>query len=333
MPLGPHILAMLTQSRGPMRPRGPRGPARRASFILAAIAALILAFAPGFADARAGFGRSFGSRGGMTWSAPPSTGVAPYGGQPMERSFTPRPSSPGYGSGAPAYGYGSRSGFASGLMGGLLGAGLAGLLFGHGFFGGMMGFGGFVGFLLQILLLVLLARFLVRLFRGSSPMFAGAGPGMFARSAPAGLGQTGAGGQPPPPPIALSPADYQAFERLLKDIQAAWSAHDLKALGAMVTPEMLSYFADQLAEQTSRGVRNEVTDVRLLQADVAQAWTERGRDYATAAMRFSMIDVTRDSSGRIVEGSPTEPVIATELWTFVRSPGGRWLLSAIQQAR
>jgi predicted lipid-binding transport protein (Tim44 family) len=306
---------------------------RRASFMFAAIAAVILAFAPGLADARAGFGRSFGSRGGMTWSAPPSTTTGPHGAQPMQRSFTPSASSPGYGYGSPAYGYGTRSGFASGLMGGLIGAGLAGLLLGHGFWGGMMGFGGFLGFLLQILLLVLLARFLIRLFRGPSPIFAGAGPGMFARAGPAGLGPTGAVGQEPQPAIALGPPDYKAFEQLLHDIQAAWSAHDVKALGAMVTPEMLSYFAEQLAEQTSRGVRNEITDVHLHQADLAQAWTEHGRDYATAAMRFSMIDVTRDSFGRIVEGSPTERVSATELWTFVRRPGGRWILSAIQQAR
>jgi predicted lipid-binding transport protein (Tim44 family) len=101
---------------------------RRASFMFAAIAALSLALAPGLADARAGGGRSFGSRGGMTWSAPPSTSTAPYGAQPMQRSFTPGASSPGYSYGAPAYGYGTRSGFTAGLMGGLIGAGLAGLL-------------------------------------------------------------------------------------------------------------------------------------------------------------------------------------------------------------
>ncbi len=88
-----------------------------------------------------------------------------------------------------------------------------------------------------------------------------------------------------------------------------------------------------MREQTSQGVRNEVTDVRLLQGDLAQAWSEGGREYATVAMRFSMIDVTRDASGRIVDGSPNEHVTATELWTFVRSPGGRWILSAIQQTR
>jgi predicted lipid-binding transport protein (Tim44 family) len=305
---------------------------RRASLI-AATAVLSLALAPGFADARAGFGRSFGSRGGMTWSAPPSTSTAPYGAQPMQRSFTPNASCPGYGYGAPTYGYGARSGFTSGLMGGLIGAGLAGLLLGHGFWGGMMGFGGFLGFLLQILLLVLLVRFLVRLFRGPSPILAGVGPGLFARAGPTSLGPAGARGDAAQPPIALGPSDYQAFEQSLQDIQAAWSANDVNTLGALVTPEMLSYFNEQLAEQTSRGVRNEVTDVRLLQGDLAQSWTEHGRDYASVAMRFSMIDVTRDSLGRIVEGSPTERVSATELWTFVRSPGGRWILSAIQQAR
>jgi predicted lipid-binding transport protein (Tim44 family) len=43
--------------------------------------------------------------------------------------------------------------------------------------------------------------------------------------------------------------------------------------------------------------------------------------------------VTRDNTGRIVDGSPSEHVTATELWTFMRAPGGQWILSAIQQAR
>ena len=220
----------------------------------------------------------------------------------MQRSMTPNSTSPSPGFGGYGSPYGARSGFMSGLMGGLIGAGIGGLMFGHGFFGGGMGFGGFLGFLLQIFLLVLLVRFLIRLFRGTSPMFAG-GPGIFARgAAPPGYGAMGGGGSATPP-IAISPGDYQEFEQLLHNIQAAWSAHDLNALRAMLTPEMLSYFAEQLAEQTSHGVRNEVTDVRLLQGDLAQAWAEHGREYATVAMRFSMVDVTRDGAGRIVDGS------------------------------
>jgi len=51
------------------------------------------------------------------------------------------------------------------------------------------------------------------------------------------------------------------------------------------------------------------------------------------AMRFSMIDVTRDGAGRVIDGSPAERVLVTEVWTFVRARGGHWILSAIQQAR
>ena len=86
-----------------------------------------------------------------------------------------------------------------------------------------------------------------------------------------------------------------------------------------------------MAEQTSRNVRNLVTDVRLEQGDLSEAWSEQGRDYATVAMRFSMIDVTRAADGRVVDGSPDQRTQATEIWTFLRVPGGNWVLSAIQQ--
>jgi predicted lipid-binding transport protein (Tim44 family) len=93
----------------------------------------------------------------------------------------------------------------------------------------------------------------------------------------------------------------------------------------------MSYFADDLAANASRGVVNEVSDVKLLQGDLAESWREGFTDYATVAMRFSLADVTIDrASGRIVEGSRT-PTEVTELWTFRRDRGGRWLVSAIQQ--
>jgi len=299
--------------------------------LLAVVVALSLALAPGVADARAGGGGSFGSRGGFTYSAPPATNTAPYSASPIQRSLTPSPSY-NYGSGYGAPGY-YRSGFGSGLLGGLLGVGLGSLLFGHGF--GFGGFFGLFGFLFRILIVVLIVRWLLRLFRGASPAYVGNG-GMFARgAAPLGpsLGGMPAGGGGGAPPLAIGPADYQAFEQTLYAVQTAWSNHNLDALRGLATPEMVGYFAEQLADQASRGVRNTVTDVRLLQGDLAQAWSERGREYATVAMRFSMIDVTRDGAGRIVDGTPTEHVTATELWTFLRAPGGRWLLSAIQQAR
>jgi predicted lipid-binding transport protein (Tim44 family) len=262
----------------------------------------------------------------------------------MQRSMTPSPQQPG---GAAAAAQSPRSGLMGGLMGGLIGVGIGGLLFGHGFMGGGLGFLGFIGLLLQIALVFFVVRFLYRYFvTNRSPALAG-GPGIFARNGMGG-GMPGSGptqGSGPmaggsasaargaPPPITITPADYEQFERLLKSIQHAWSAQDLAALRGMATPEMTTYFEEQIAEQASRGVRNTVTDVRLESGDLSQAWTEQGRDYATVAMRFSMVDVTRNASGQVVDGSATEHATATEIWTFVRPRGGQWLLSAIQQTR
>ncbi len=307
---------------------------RRTGLLVASAAVLALSLAPSLTFARAGGGGSFGSRGSMTYSAPPMTRTAPYAAAPMERSMTPQQSpsyaSPGYGgAGAPAFG--ARSGFMSGIMGGLIGAGIGGMLFGHGMFGGFSGMGSVFGLLIQLLLVFFIVRWLWRMFASRQPAMAG-GPGMFNRNA-AGPMPNGGGGGARVAQITITPADFQAFEQLLKAVQAAWSAHDLATLQRIASPEMVSYFSEQLSDQASRGIRNSVTAVNLDQGDLSQAWAENGREYATVAMRFSMIDVTVDGANRIVDGSPNERVSATEIWTFVRANRGIWLLSAIQQTR
>jgi predicted lipid-binding transport protein (Tim44 family) len=306
---------------------------RRTSLVFAAILAVTLALAPGLAFARAGGGISAGSRGARTYSAPPVTRTAPTTAAPMQRSLAPQSAPTAGATTAARPGLFGGGGFASGLMGGLIGAGIGGLLFGGGMFHGIGSFGGFLGFLIQIFLIVMVVRFLIRRFMPQrEPAMAGPG-GMFARDMggmpPGGGGGGGGGGDMP---IQITPADYQQFEQVLVRVQAGWSAQDLNALRSVATPEMLSYFADQLADQASRGLRNMVTEVKLDQGDLAEAWAEPGREYATVAMRFSMIDVTRDAAGRVVDGDLAQRTQATEVWTFLRAPGGNWILSAIQQA-
>ena len=93
---------------------------------------------------------------------------------------------------------------------------------------------------------------------------------------------------------------------------------------------MLAYFAEDLAANASRGVVNRVSDAKLLQGDLAEAWREGETDYATVAMRYSLVDEMLDrESGRVLQGGPDE---ATEIWTFMRVRGGHWLVSAIQQS-
>jgi predicted lipid-binding transport protein (Tim44 family) len=152
-----------------------------------------------------------------------------------------------------------------------------------------------------------------------------------------GLGSALGGGatrasSAPSDDIGISPADYDKFEHILTEIQTAYSREDLNKLSACATPEMVGYFSDDLAENTRRGVINRVSDVKLLQGDLAEAWREGGMEYASVAMRFSLVDQMFDrASNRVVEGDD-RPQEVTEVWTFVRPRGGNWMLSAIQQA-
>jgi predicted lipid-binding transport protein (Tim44 family) len=225
------------------------------------------------------------------------------------------------------------------LAAGFIGAGLFGLLFGHGFLGGLGGFASFLGLLLQIGLVVIVARLAWAWWqrRQQQPALA-SGPSMRdnATGNGGGLGGflgmgAGAAAAESGAPLEIEPKDFDAFEQLLEEVQQAYSDEDLNALRSHVTPEMLSYFADDLADNASRGVHNKVSDVKLLQGDLAEAWREGGTDYATVAMRFGLTDQTLDrTTGRLVEGS-TSPMEATELWTFRRTRGGSWVLAAIQQ--
>jgi predicted lipid-binding transport protein (Tim44 family) len=303
---------------------------------LAAIALVIaaLAFLGSGADARIGGGLSSGSRGARTFSAPPSTTTAPSA-SPLQRTVT-QPNINTAPGGRPGFapstgGFFSRPGLLGGLAAGFLGAGLFGLLFGHGFLGGVGGLLSFIGLIFQLGLIALIAMFLWRYFqRRSQPAYAG-----HYRDAPPAqpMKLVGSGGPAQrSDDVGIGSADYDAFEHLLGEVQAAYSAEDIAALRARATPEMLSYFSEDLARNASRGVVNKVSNVKLLQGDLAEAWREGDTEYATVAMRFSLNDCMVDrASGRVVEGDPTHPQEAAELWTFRRSHGGPWMLSAIQQ--
>ena len=336
--------------------------------MVALAAALILAGSA--AEARVGGRGSFGSRGARTYSPPPATRTAPETAAPIQRSQIPnqgqnlnRPGTP-----APNVAQPGRFGFGTGLMAGLFGAGLLGLLMGNGFFGGLAGLASIMGLLLQIGLIVLLISFAMKWFRRrQEPSYAGPQGHhrtMTGGSVPPAGGRPMAGGPAAGGPMAgglgglggalggalgglgqsrrrtdvrdeigIGEQDYATFERSLVELQDAYSRQDIEKLWDLATPEMAGYIQEELSDNNARGVVNKLSDVRLLQGDLSEAWREGATDYATVAMRFSLVDVLTDkATGRVVEGDPSKPEEATELWTFRRDQGGPWKISAIQQA-
>lgn len=285
---------------------------------------------------------------------------------PAATTTAPRPAAaPNVGAAAQKPGLFNRPGFMGGLVAGMLGAGLFGLLAGQGLFGNMAGMASFLGLLLQIALIGGIVFLALRWFRSRQqpqPAFAGA--------APAGPSESrmnyATGAQPTQPPqaaamqnasagyglgsflnpqpqqsavpeptdeIGIKPEDYDVFERLLGDMQMAFSREDKNALQNIVTEEMAGYLGQEIDDNVSRGVAAQLSGVKLLQGDLAEAWNEGPADYATVAMRYEIVDAVVDrNTKRVVDGDPSRPIEAVEVWTFTRPKGTQnWKIAAIQQ--
>jgi predicted lipid-binding transport protein (Tim44 family) len=321
----------------------------RAAVLFVIVAAVLALVSADYAEARRGGG--FGSRGARTFTPPAATQTAPNQAAPINRSMT----APSPAANTPAaqragavqqQNRGMFGGLAGGLLGGLMLGGLIGLLMG----GGLGGFAGFLGLLLQVAIIGGIVWLVLRLVRGrreAQPALAGAGApyrpepsrspfeafggGRGAtvdapRAGAAPAAATAAGGDE----LGLGAADFDRFEQLLVEIQAAFAREDYGAIRARATPEIVSFLSEELSENATRGVRNDVADVKFLEGDLAEAWREGNEEFATVAMRYSSVDVMRDrQTGAIVDGDAV-PTETTEIWTFVRPVGGEWKLSAIQ---
>lgn len=331
-------------------------------FASVALGMMVTLIAVDYAEARRASG-GFGSRGTRTFNQAPVTRTAPTPSAPIERTMTPRTNTNQPGATSTAANQTRRpgglfGGLAGGLMGGLLVGGLFGMLMGTGFGGGF----GFLGLLLQGLLIFFLIRFAMRMFgnRQTAASSAGNASGMDGFGGFGGMSRDNQAGPEARPsfqipkigggvsatasaaPVArpgqadelgIGQADLDRFEQLLKDMQAAYAAEDYAGLRRITTPEAMSYLAEELSENATKGVKNVVRDVQLVQGDVAESWAEDKMEYATVAMRYEAIDYIVDrQTGALVEGDDKVPGESVELWTFARRPNTQWQISAIQSA-
>ena len=304
--------------------------------ILALLFCASVALAPAIAEARAGSsygGRSsgMGSRGSRTYEN--------NNAQPLSRSLTPVPQTPAQPGltppiPPPLYGGGSffqRHPFLTGLAGGFLGSWLFGQ---SGYAADGTSTASAFGMLLEFLVIGLLIYLAVRWFRGRS--FSNGWPGRSPFSMPRSAGAAAAPARRDRN-INLSDADLGSFQAIHAAVQEAWSAGDLGHLRRLMTPEMLSYFSEELTRNASQGVQNIISDVQLIKGELTESWEEGDLQYATPYLRWRALDYiirlgrSLGDPDYIVSGNPRMPVEAEEVWTFVRRRGGQWLLSAIQQ--
>jgi len=288
--------------------------------------------------ARVGGGRSFGSRGSRTYSAPRST-PSPYQGSQQYNSPTSPSSSP----------FGGSS-LMRGMAGGLLGGMLGGMLFrGLGFAGSPGGFGGGIGLFDIILIGGILYGIYWFIKRRRSESLAGAswqgGSASMRTGQPAGItgsyGLENSGNDTEAGLRHIRQMDPGFNEKRFTDactdtffrIQGAWANREMSSVRVLLTEEMygtLQHDADQLRAEKRI---NRLDNIAVRSVEIAEAWQEEGADFITVKFLANLLDyTTNEQTGEVLSGSRTEPVKFEESWTFTRPVGlQEWKLSAIHQ--
>ncbi len=291
------------------------------------------------AFARAGGGRSFGSRGSRSFSTPRPAAPAPAQTAPGAGQLA----SP------PAAGFPQQGGFLRSMAGGLIG-GMAGAMLFRSL--GMAGessetAGGGIG-MLDIALIGLLLYFLFSYFRkrrraaessayyGASPApEIGTAPGTPRSVAPLQGSDLDAGVahirqmDPSYNPSRFLEESTDAFFK----VQAAWTQRDMSPAAGLLTSEMLGNFEEQVRTMRKEGRINRLENIAVRSVELAEAWQEGGQDFVTVKFLANLLDYTVDEkTGRISGGSKDAPVRFEEYWTFTRPVGKpAWKLAAIQQ--
>lgn len=296
------------------------------------------------AYARAGGGRSSGSRGSRT-------AVSPSKPAPSQSMTSPAPSrsvAPAAPSPAPQQGGFWRT-FAGGMAGGLLG----GLLFSSlGFGGHGGGFGGGGGFgIMDIVILGALLYFVYWFFKRRREAKEAAATGSLYQSMdpapvqPASYAQAYETTEPDSDKTRgigyirqMDPSfDEARFADLCMDaffkIQGAWGNRDLSSARSLLADEMYRIMQADAEKMKQERKINRLENIAVRNVDITEAWQEGGQDFITVRFTANLLDYTVSESGELLSGSKADPVKFEEYWTFVRPVGNNpWRLSGIDQA-
>ncbi len=310
--------------------------------------ALVLSMLAGFflaaeAEARAGGGRSMGSRGSRSYSRPvaPSAAPSPYQATPQQaRPVNPSP----YMQPQPAGG-----GFLRSMAGGLVGGMLGGMLFRSLGFGGAGGYGGGGIGLFDILLLAGIGYMIYRFVKSRrQAVEQGAHGGTASPYSPQPYSYDAT-----PQPAYTSQDDRaqglahirqmdasfseERFCDQVMDIfftiQGAWMNRDLAPVGGLLTDDIRRVFQEDIDRLLRERRINRLENIAVRNVEIVEAWQESGQDFITTLIYANLLDYTTDdATDQVVSGSKTDPVKFEEYWTFTRPVGsGQWRLAAIDQ--
>ena len=106
-------------------------------------------------------------------------------------------------------------------------------------------------------------------------------------------------------------------------IQDAWSRQDMTRARAFISDGVHERFARQIAESRSRGLRNQMSDVRVLETEALGYLAGPSYDAVYVRVKASALDQTVAlDGGAVLSGGPD---VFSEVWTLLRRPGAKTL--------
>jgi predicted lipid-binding transport protein (Tim44 family) len=297
------------------------------------------------AEARAGGGRSMGSRGfssGNRSSGGSYNRSTPYNTTNPTRQQAVNPQQPNP--------YSPGRSFLYGLGGGLMGGMIGSMIFGRtGYSGtGEHGAGGFgFGDMMILLIIAGVIYFVYKRYKAARQM-------QMSAASPAGFSSY-AYNEPaydtsytPQPALgsvsdglrhiaAMDPAfNEQSFRDSAEDlffrIQGGWTRRDIAGIAGLLTPQARDIFQQDIGRYLAEKKINRLENIAVRQVEIVDAVQDQGEEFITVRYTASLLDFTTDEAGTVLAGSSTEPVKFLEYWTYARKVGERdWKLAGITQ--
>jgi predicted lipid-binding transport protein (Tim44 family) len=118
-----------------------------------------------------------------------------------------------------------------------------------------------------------------------------------------------------------------AFEMII----SAFAKGDSGALRPLLNDEVFQNFASAIKARQQAGETLDTTLVAVTAADLIEAELQGRNAVVTVKIVSDQINVTRDGSGKVVDGDPSVVASVTDIWTFSRNTRSRdpnWMLVA-----
>ena len=110
-----------------------------------------------------------------------------------------------------------------------------------------------------------------------------------------------------------------AFEMVIQ----AFAAGDLKTLRSLLNDEVYDNFSAAVKQREDADEELETTVIGIKNADILEARLEGRMAFVTVKFQSEQVNVTRDQSGEVVDGDPTQVTDVTDIWTFARNTRAR----------